>query len=222
MIHVVIFVIINPQCSLINVNNQRIRSEVAFEQLMYAYYKGWMNDIWSLTWILSHGYISFLEDEQLPSTPGATQKLCSSHRAGKWRITEVMSDRADKGSTNFFLAVLPAPEKLGRRVPRALRTAFGVCGTGFLAFLSPADTRIQTWEQHGRNYFRILQHVDGAALEVFTVVGLQVAAETEGRGTGQRKKRRLSLVFAELLQVQRENHLCFTWQIVSQNKKVDL
>ena len=72
MIHVVIFVIINPQCSLINVNNQRIRSEVAFELLMYAYYKGWMNDIRSLTWILSHGYISFLEDEQLPSTPGAT------------------------------------------------------------------------------------------------------------------------------------------------------
>lgn len=95
-----------------------------------------------------------------------------------------------QGSTNFFLAIPLRTLEARRRVPRTLRMPFGVCGTGFLAFLSLADTRIQTWEQHGRNYFSILQHVDGAALEVFTVVGLQVAAETDGKGTGQRNKRR--------------------------------
>lgn len=40
------------------------------------------------------------------------------------------------------------------------------------------DMHLQTWEQHGRNYFSILQHVNDAALEIFTAVGLQVAIET--------------------------------------------
>ena len=156
---------------------------------MDAYYKDWMNDMRSLTWILSRGYI-LPKDEPLLSTPGATQRLCWSHRAGEWELTEAMSYRADREVQIPSWQFLSAPEKLGRRVPRALRMSLGVCGTGLLAFLSLADTRIQTWEQHGRNYFSILQHVDGAALEVFTVVGLQVAAEMDGKGTGQRNKRR--------------------------------
>lgn len=32
-----------------------------------------------------------------------------------------------------------------------------------------------SWEQHSGHYFSVLQHVDDAALEVFTAVGLEVA-----------------------------------------------
>lgn len=41
-----------------------------------------------------------------------------------------------------------------------------------------AFTHIQTWEQHGRDDFRILHHVNDAALEIFAVIRLQVATET--------------------------------------------
>ncbi len=51
------------------------------------------------------------------------------------------------------------------------------------------DTHIQTWEQHGRNYFSILQHVNDAALEIFAAVGLQVAAETDNDGVEMGVKR---------------------------------
>ena len=54
------------------------------------------------------------------------------------------------------------------------------------------DMQLQTWQQHGRNYFSILQHVNDAALEIFTAVGLQVATETDKEGAkhGAKEKKR--------------------------------
>lgn len=42
-------------------------------------------------------------------------------------------------------------------------------------------SHIHTRDQHGGNYFSILQHVYDAALEIFTAVGLQVATDTENK-----------------------------------------
>lgn len=50
------------------------------------------------------------------------------------------------------------------------------------------DTAIQTWEQHSRYNFSILQHVNDATLEIFTAVGLQVATETENDRAKQRER----------------------------------
>lgn len=43
---------------------------------------------------------------------------------------------------------------------------------------------VHTWDQHGGNYFSVLKHVDDVALENFTAVGLQVAAQTGTKGEG--------------------------------------
>lgn len=44
---------------------------------------------------------------------------------------------------------------------------------------------LHTWQQHGRYYFSILQHVNDAALEIFTAVGLQIARETDNEEAEQ-------------------------------------
>lgn len=43
------------------------------------------------------------------------------------------------------------------------------------------EADIHTWEQHGGNCFSLLQHVNDAALEIFTAVGLQVAIELDNQ-----------------------------------------
>lgn len=44
--------------------------------------------------------------------------------------------------------------------------------------------RVRTRDQHGGNYFSVLKHVDDVALENFTAVGLQVAAQIGTKGEG--------------------------------------
>lgn len=43
---------------------------------------------------------------------------------------------------------------------------------------------VRTRDQHGGNHFSVLEHVDDVALENFTAVGLQVAAQTGTKGEG--------------------------------------
>lgn len=38
--------------------------------------------------------------------------------------------------------------------------------------------QILTWEQHSRNNFSVLQHVNDAALEILAAVGLKITTET--------------------------------------------
>lgn len=47
---------------------------------------------------------------------------------------------------------------------------------------------VRTRDQHGGNYFSVLKHVDDVALEIFTAVGLQVAAPKWTRGEGIKVK----------------------------------